>query len=394
MSESNDSVDKKKEEGSTSTLKSIESYSYKFFQFIISIFVVILIILLYFSGGTLVLFICKIAQSNILPSEPNCAPYTDTKPIINPSPIQTNIFTTYTKPEMSMKMEIPYEINSKYKLIEIFKNYKDNSTSNFLANYFISISESILQFNYSMINVLMNTINNTFPESVIIGFGPIFCSFLYSFGILINILYFVYLWFAKMGWFFKTNANNNSYGKPEWKKVGIFSPIYYFLGVALSILFIFLFIICFPIISILPIFIFHDAIISTLFVKGIIKNETVTAFGIIKEALKQYKISLVTIISIFVVLLAFSNLGILSGIIAMIVCAFIYSGSIQMYMFLPFEEKNMSPSVSYKQAVKKCPETIKYYQKHGLLYNLIFGQTGGGDITKQLKKLSKNIDKI
>ena len=48
---------------------------------------------------------------------------------------------------------------SKNKLIEIFKNYREKSSSNFLANYFISIAESILQFNYSSITTIMNVIN-------------------------------------------------------------------------------------------------------------------------------------------------------------------------------------------------------------------------------------------
>ena len=163
----------------------------------------------------------KIAQSNILPTDEKCAPYTDNEPIINPSPIQTNIFTTYTDPEMSMKMEIPYDINSKNKLIEIFKNYREKSSSNFLANYFISIAESILQFNYSSITTIMNVINNTFSESAIVGFGPILCGILYVIGIVVNTGYFIYLWFANMSWFFKTNTNDTGNGKPQWSDVTI-----------------------------------------------------------------------------------------------------------------------------------------------------------------------------
>ena len=104
-------IDEKKGEYLSSD--STDSYSSKLVSFIISFVFVILIILTYFSSSSLILFMCKIAQSNILPTDEKCAPYTDNEPIINPSPIQTNIFTTYTDPEMSMKMEIPYDINSK-----------------------------------------------------------------------------------------------------------------------------------------------------------------------------------------------------------------------------------------------------------------------------------------
>jgi len=228
MSDSNDTsiIDEKKEQDSSSN--STESYASKVTGFLYSVITIFVIILLYFSSSSLILFVCKIAQSNILPSEPNCAPYTDTQPSINPSPIQTNIFTTFTDPEMSMKMEIPYDINSKNKIIEIFKNYKEKSSSNFLANYFISISESILQFNYSAINTIMNLMNNTLPEPAIVGVGPIICGFLYAFGALINTLYFIYLWFINMSWFFKTNTNDTGNGKPQWEEVTITSPLNWF----------------------------------------------------------------------------------------------------------------------------------------------------------------------
>jgi hypothetical protein len=218
-------IDEKKQQETTSSSDSINTYASKVVGFLTSLVILILIVLLYFSSSALILFVCKLAQSNILPSEANCAPYTDTEPIIKPSPIQTNIFTTFTDPEMSMKLQIPYDINSKHKIIEIFKQYKEKPSSNFLANYFISISESILQMTYSSINSIMNLMNSTLPETVIVILGPIISSFLYAFGILMNIIYFIYLWFSNMSWFFKTNTNDTGNGKPQWEDVSITSPV-------------------------------------------------------------------------------------------------------------------------------------------------------------------------
>lgn len=395
MSDSNDTstIDEKKEQDSSSG--SIETYASKVVGFFISVVVAILLILLYFSSSSLILFMCKIAQSNILPSEPNCAPYTDTEPSINPSPIKTNIFTTFTDPEMSMKMEIPYDINSKNKLIEIFKKYKEKPSSNFLANYFISIAESILQFNYSAINTIMNLMNNTFPEPAIIGVGPIICGVLYALGGLVNTLYFIYLWFVNMSWFFKTNTNDTGDGKPQWEEVTFTSPVNWFFGAALSILFVFLLIFGFPIVSILPMVFFHNSIISTLFMKAIMNGKQITSLSIIKETLKHYKLTIVSVISIFVVLLAFSKLGAIPGIFSIITLGLIYWGIISIDLFNPVKETNLSESVSYNQAVKKCPVITNKNierEKHGLLYNLIFGwNQKGGNITKQLKKIGKNI---
>jgi hypothetical protein len=381
-------IDQKKEEESSSG--SAETYASKVIGFLKSIVISILIVLLYFSSSALILFVCKLAQSNILPSEPNCAPYTDTEPVIKPSPIQTNIFTTFTDPEMSMKIQIPYDINSKNSMIEMFKQYKEKPSSNFLANYFISISESILQFNYLIINSIMSLMNSTISEPVIIGFGPIVTGFLYAFGMLINTIYFIYLWFSNMSWFFKTNKNDSGDGKPQWESVSITSPFNWFLGLSLAILFTFLLIFGFAFVSIFPLIFYHKAILSTLFYKAIMNGKKITSFSIIKETLKYYKVTIVSIISLFVILNAFSKLGALPGIFSIITLALIYYGVISINIFQSIPEKNLTPSVSYDQATKSCVNKGEIKEKKGYFFGLFGGQKGG-NITKELKKLGKNL---
>lgn len=389
MSDPNDTstIDEKKENSSSN---SIQIYGSKVVNFLILVAIVFVIILFYFSSSSLILFMCKIAQSNILPTDPNCAPYTDTHPTINPSPMLTNIFTTSTKPEMSMKIEIPYDINSTNKLIEFFKNYKEKSSSNFLGNYFISISESILQFNYSAITIIMNLMNNTFSEPIIVCAGPIICGFLYAIGLVLNTVYFIYLWFVNMSWFFKTNTNKTGSGKPEWKDITLLNPLDWVFGVILSIIAIVLLIFCFPIVSILSMISFHNTIISTLFMKAIMNGKQISGFSIIKETFKHYKLTILLIICILVVLLAFLNLGVIPGLFAGLTVVLIYLGVLGIDIFTPVKEINLSESVSYDQSIKKCPIIYKNEKKHGLLYNLVFGQKGG-DITKQLKKIGKHM---
>ena len=60
-------------------------------NFIISIIATLIVIILYFSLGGLIIFACKLAQSNILPTDSRCYPYTNSKPDIKS--IQTNIFS-------------------------------------------------------------------------------------------------------------------------------------------------------------------------------------------------------------------------------------------------------------------------------------------------------------
>lgn len=390
MSDSNDTsaIDNKKNQDSSPD--SAESYLSKVTGFLYSVVLIFIIILLYFTSSSLILFVCKLAQANILPTEPKCAPYSSSKASINPSPIQTNIFTTFTDPEMSMKLEIPYdEYNSKHKIIDMFREYKENSSSNFLANYFISITETLMQFDYSMINTIMNFFNSL-PEALIVGLGPIFVAFLFSFGVLLNGLYFIYLWFSNMYWFFKTNTNVSGEGNPEWEDVTLMSPVNWSLGVGLVILFAILFIVGLPFVSFIPFATIFLSVLSCLFYKGKMNGKTVTSFSMITEILKHYKLSFVITISIFIVLLAFSKLGAVPGIFSIITVGLIYWGVIGIDIFYPVKETNLSQSVSYEQAVKKCPVINKNAEKHGFLYNLVFGQKGG-NIAKQLKKIGKNL---
>ena len=377
-------IDDKKEDTSSSATSFISNIG----GFLISLIVSILIVLIYFSSSGLLLFVCKLAQSNILPTEPDCAPYTNNEPKIEK--IQTNIFTTFTDPEMSMKLEIPNdEKNSKYRVIDMLKKYKEKPNSSFLANYFISITESIMQFDYSFINVIMNFFNGI-PEVIIVGIGPIIAGILFATMVLLNGLYFMYLWFAKMYWFFKTNTNVSGEGKPEWEDVTLISPVNWCIGFWLVILFIIFFIFGFPLLSFLPFIIVFYCSLSCLFYKGILNGKSISSFSIIKEILKHYKITIVSIISLFVVLLAFSKLGPIPGLFSILTLALVYFGVIGIDIFNPIPDTNLSPSVSYEQATKTCITKEIRKTKHGFLYNLLLGQNGGG-IAKDLKKIGKNL---
>jgi len=93
--------------------------------------------------------------------------------------------------------------------------------------------------------------------------------------------------------------------------------------------------------------------------------------------------------SFFVIALAFSKLGVVPGIFSIITLALIYWGIITIDIFKPVHETNLSPAVPYNQAIKKCAFTKAKKDEHGFLYNLLIGQKGG-NLTKELKKISKN----
>lgn len=388
MSDTSAIDEKKNTENSNPTTNIISNIQ----GFLVSLITIVLIILIYFSSSSLILFVCKLAQTNILPTESKCAPYEDTTPTIQS--IKTNIFSTFTEPEMSMKLEIPYDSkNTKNLLIDIFREYKYKPSSNPLANYFISIIESLLQFDYSVINNVMNFLNSM-PEALIVGLGPIIVAFLFALGVLINGLYFIYLWFANMYWFFKKNTNESGDGKPKWDDVTLLTPIDWWLSIGLVILFILLFFIGFPLISFIPFVALFYSCFSCLFYKGTLNGKSITSFSLIIEVLKYYKITIVSLISLFVVSLAFAKLGTVPGIFSIITIGLIYWGIISISLFKPISETNLSPAVSYDQAKKTCSNIKTGKQSHGLLYNLLIGQNGGNNIKKELKKIGKNLSNV
>ena len=380
-------IDEKKEQETSSN--STSSFTSKVVQYIFHIIFIFLIVLLYFSSSGLVLFVTKLAQSNILPTDDNCSPYTEYEP--NIKPIKTNIFSTS---ESSMKLEFPYydnDNNTKNILLDMFKEYKNKHSSNFLANYFISIIESLMLFDYSTISTIMNFFNEL-PEIITVLFGPIIVGIIFAFMTLLNQLYFIYLFFANMSWFFKENTNDSGEGKPKWDNVTLLSPFDWWLGVGLVILFIILFFIGLPLLAFIPFMALFYCAFSTIMYKGKLNDKSVSSFTIAKDTLSQYKFSIVSIISLFVIALAFSNLGIIPGIFSIIVLCLIYFGVLSINLFNPPQQQiGLTPLVSNDMAKRSCPNKGNQKGKHGFLYNLLIGQNGG-NITNDLKKIGKHLN--
>ena len=119
-------IDEKKAENEGTASNNTPNY-FKFFQNINSI---IIFIILYFISGIFVLYSCKIAQSNILPIESDCFPFSNAKPTV--TPINTNIFKTYADQNIpkSIKLSFPYQENSEFILLKMIREYKNTYDSN------------------------------------------------------------------------------------------------------------------------------------------------------------------------------------------------------------------------------------------------------------------------
>ncbi len=232
---------------------------------------------------------------------------------------------------------------------------------------------------------------NELPEIITVLFGPIVVGIIFAFMTLLNQLYFIYLFFANMSWFFKENTNNSGEGKPKWDNVTLLSPFDWWLGVGLVILFIILFFVGLPLLTFIPFMALFYCTFSTIMYKATLNDKSVSAFTIAKDTLSQYKFSIVSIISFFVIALAFLNLGIIPGIFSIIVLCLIYFGVLSINLFNPPQQQiGLTPLVSNDMAKRSCPNKGNQKGKHGFLYNLLIGQHGG-NITNDLKKIGKNL---
>jgi hypothetical protein len=393
MTESSDTsvIDEKKTESEGGSSDNDPSYS----KFLMSLLIIVFV-LIYFSISSYVLYACKIAQSNVLPTDINCSPYTDNEPDIKS--IETNIFKTiFSDPPLSMKLNIPYDkYNSKNTILDTLRKYKDSSSSYFLVNYFISIFEALVSKNFAIFNYIFNVLNQI-PEVIIVLFGPLILSFIAPFvGLFDSVYVFFYLWFYNMSWFFKKNTNPEAKGKPVWEDVTIVEPISYSCAIALVILFTIVLFATAPYIwfSFISVFFVLFTMISY---KGKMNQKDVNIFNIFLDILKFYKIFIISIICFFVTTSAFVNLGIVPGLFSLVVLGCIYFNVIPINLFAPINETNLTSIVSDEQALKdSCTSQNSSSQdtkkaKHGFLYNTIFGEQTGG-IGKQLKKINKKMN--
>ena len=374
-------IDDKKEESKTIP----NDYVTNIRSFLSSIIVFFIVFIIYFSSSSLILYGCKLAQSNILPTESNCYPYTEEKP--NIKPISTNIFTTFFEPQMSMKINFPYdEFNASNKLLDMLREYRNESKSHFLANYFISIIESLVQFNYSAFNSILNALNGL-PELLMILFGPIIFGIVSAVVLLCDNIYLIYLWFANLGWFFKSNTNNSASGGPNWTDTTITTPINYWIAICLVCIFAIGFLFTMPVFFFLSFLLMLWTIFTSITYKAEMNGKKITASTIIQDVFKYYKLPFMAIFSLFVIISAFSKLGTGPGVFSIITLLLIYFGIITIDTFNPVNKDNMSPIVSFDQAKKTCsfkPQTNN--GKQGLFYNLL---KGGGNISKEIKIASK-----
>lgn len=359
-------------------------------SFIITLLITIIIIIGYVIFGSIILYECKLAQSNIIPTILECYPYTNNN--LDIEKINSNIFITDTEPPKSSKINFPYDkFNSNNTILEMFRKYKEKPTSYFLLNYIIAILESLINYNNNALNTFFNFLNQI-PEILIVTIGPILSLIYFGLVQIMGLFMFIFYYFSEMKWFFKENINTNSNGKPEWKDVGLLNPFKISIAIILVICFFILFwILLFTISPVLVISIFYICLFMTFSYKFDFNDKSATLVTIIKETFKFYKTIITTIISILIILMTFSNLGSISGVITLLTIMLIYFKIININIFDSIQSINITPLTSFDQAIKNCSNTVKPKTFFNTIGN--FFESKGGGINYELKKLNKKLQK-
>lgn len=387
-------LDEKNEELNNTTNKEEKSYPSKVVDFVILTLVMCVAIVVYFGFSGALLYTCKLGQSNILPTDSKCEPYTDYKLEFPLKEKQINIFTdTFINPKNSMKLSFPHdEFNLSNKLLDMFRDYKNEPESNFLANYFISIAEALIQFFYVCINFTLNMMNQL-PEVVIILFGIPIVSIISSILLIVSNLYVVFLWFANMKWFFKSNENNKS-GPPKWEDVPLIS-FNFCIACWLVIIFFIIFFFGLGFFPFITSILWSYCSLSCLSYKSVFNGNTAGVFTIIQDVFKYYKVTIMTIFSLIVVSNALATLGPIPGVFSLITILLIYFGLFGISIYKPVDmeiyKEKLSPVTDYEQAIKRCkPHNI---DKNRTWLEFLGLKGGSKNISNQLKKIHKNFAK-
>jgi hypothetical protein len=317
-------------------------------------------------------------------------PYENNTPSVQQIPI--NIFDTFTDPPLSQKISFPYAMNNKSTILDMLRDYKQRPNSNNLMNYFISILESLFVFNFSSLNTFLNLLNQA-PESLIILFGPVIMMFYTSILIFIDFFYVIYLWFYQMSWFFSVNTNTGDTGKPKWQST--IDPFKLGMGCFLVFVFSILFwvgLLLLPFIPLIAPLVLVICVFTILSCKGEMNNKVVSVLSIIKDLFKYNKLTVSSVITFFVVLCAFANLGGLAGGLSILTVVLIYFGILSIDIFNPISEDNLSKVVSYDQAKRTC-KIQKEFELKSFFKSMMPWSGGGKKLTQEIKKIGGKLNK-
>ena len=186
MSESN-AIDSKKTENETGSSEAAPNYAGFFTDIFWNVIInrIIITIVLF---GSIGLYTCKIAQSNILPDNMDYIPFGNKPKQIDPIPINVNVVKEYglfgfgwllgEAPKKIWSNKIIFnndKSNEEGSIIQFMKSLQSNpKNASFFGLYISNIILNIISINNLFINKIYGIANEFLPESVILILFP-FC---------------------------------------------------------------------------------------------------------------------------------------------------------------------------------------------------------------------------
>jgi hypothetical protein len=362
----------------------------------------------------MILYSCKVSQSNIIPTKADCFPYTSSV-IPEIEPILINIFDTILPnetDEKSQKISFFYNriiesrdadggitkkqdtTNSKNMLLDIFRPIKESPESSFFANYIVNIFVELINFNYSNLDFVFNVMNKTFPETLILVLGPIIMHVVFVILFIASHLYAIYLWFSSMSWFFKKRDSNGNWGSIPWDD---FEDSTF----ALFLVFIFviiLFPIGMPILFLISLFTFFYCLISIVLYVGFMNGKDTALFSILKKVFLYHKVTVMIILTIVLISNAKTYLGMVAAGVCLL-CAVLFYWNIipsNIYKAVMPPEGTLSPvNDDYSQPKKTCRGAKQYggqgtsIQGRSIPIGKNVNMLNEKQLLKELKKMSK-----
>ena len=250
-------------------------------------------LIIIFLIGSRVVFACKVAQANILPTDLDCMPYTPAASNDEESPkyetntpeVNIDVSYVYNKDQEGYKeyaTKIAFEINEfsrKSYLIDKIRNIEYNPKVNPMVKYLCVVLQNLFVFYYGITNSLFNFMNSNLNESFIILLGPYLLKYLlliiYPVSIVVSIIFCL----LNVGWLLKSNKNNDSEYKhksttePVWRPCDPLSSIYNFCGTIIY-LYVGFFLACAVSLSPIPAIISFICLFAPLFMKAnIVKTD-------------------------------------------------------------------------------------------------------------------------
>lgn len=361
------SIEKKKQDNGIET--DPVGKASNFFQSLLNKFINLILLILM---GSIILYGTRVAQANVLPTDFNCFPYTDTMAQVKEVIVNTDIIKSKGG-KFSVKLRFPSgpdDSNTtilKSGLIAYFRNLKQSPDAISIYLYIATILHSLISVNLSLLNTVYNMMNGGLTETLIIFLSPLIIFILLFMLFFGNNFYLVYLFFYNTWLFYcdKTMVNEkatwaqteeNGMWTSGWfiRSLCIVFGVWFFLSTVgmllLPILSIFAVVYSF----ILPIFMEAEIIPSDASAS---KKKTAYTYKNMLINILKYKMNiLMYIISFIVVLDAYSNLGTYECMAAILVCILLYFFKPEIYTsYTPKPNDPFTPDFSPSvQASRDC----------------------------------------